>query len=177
MRMRLGFAVLTLVVLPSVGSAQTQLPTDAAGLRLAYFSPERAFAQSVAGKTAQAKLASLQAEQEKEITARNLRLKGLQDALQQSASVLGDAARRQRELEVERFSIDVQRFVEDAKAEFLGVQRELENAFLFKVRPALDAVAKNKGLHLVFNEDAGMFAWVNPTLDITAEVVRIVDQP
>src|SRR5688572_19643010 len=114
--MRLGFAVLTLVVLPSVGSAQTQLPTDAAGLRMAYFSPERAFAQSVAGKTAQAKLASLQAEKEKEITARNLRLKALQDALQQGASVLGDAARRQRELEVERFSIDVQRFVEDAKA-------------------------------------------------------------
>jgi Skp family chaperone for outer membrane proteins len=101
----------------------------------------------------------------------------LQDALQRTASVLGETARRQRELEVERFSIDVQRFVEDAKAEFLGVQRDLENAFLFKVRPALEAVAKNRGLHLVFNEDAGMFAWVNPTLDITAEVVKLVDQP
>ena len=175
--MRLGLAALALTVLPSVGGAQTQSAPDAAGLRLAYFSPERAYAQSSAGKTAQAKLASLQAEKEKEISARSAKLKGLQDALQQSASVLGEAARRQRELEVERFSIDVQRFVEDAKAEFLGVQRELENAFLFRVRPALDAVAKNKGLHLVFNEDAGMFAWVNPTLDITADVVKLVDQP
>ena len=175
--MRLGLAALALTVLPSVGAAQTQPPTDAAGLRLAYFSPERAYAQSTAGKTAQAKLASLQAEKEKEISARSAKLKGLQDALQQSASVLGEAARRQRELEVERFSIDVQRFVEDAKAEFLGVQRELENAFLFRVRPALDAVAKNKGLHLVFNEDAGGFAWVNPALDITADVVKLVDQP
>src|SRR5687767_1755836 len=152
--MRLGLAALALTVLPSVGSAQTQSAPDAAGLRLAYFSPERAYAQSTAGKTAQAKLASLQAEKAKEISARNAKLKGLQDALQQSASVLGEAALRQRELEVERFSIDVQRFVEDAKAEFLGVQRELENAFLFKVRPALDAVARNRGLHLVFNEDA-----------------------
>lgn len=177
MRIRLGFAALTLLVLPSVAAAQNQAPSDAAGLRLAYFSPQRAYAQSTAGKTAQAKLASLQAEKEKEISARSAKLKGLQDALQQNASVLGEAVRRQRELEVERFSIDVQRFVEDAKTEFLGVQRELENAFLFRVRPALDAVAKNRGLHLVFNEDAGLLAWVSPTLDITADVIKLVDQP
>jgi len=177
LRMRLGLAALTLVALPSVAGAQTQSPLDAAGFRLAYFSPERAYAQSSAGKTAQAKMASWQAEKAKEISARNAKLKELQDTLQRTASVLDETARRQRELEVERFSIDVQRFVEDAKAEFLGVQRDLENAFLFKVRPALDAVAKNRGLHLVFNEDAGMFAWVSPTLDITAEVVKLVDQP
>jgi hypothetical protein len=29
----------------------------------------------------------------------------------------------------------------------------------------------------VFNEDAGVFAWVNPTLDITTDVVKLVDQP
>ena len=90
MRTRLGFAALALVVLPSAGSGQTpqtQLPADVPGLRLAYFSPERAYAQSSAGKSAQAKLASLQVEKAKEISARNAKLKGLQDALQQSASV------------------------------------------------------------------------------------------
>ena len=177
MRIRLGFVALALVVLPSTGAAQSELAANAAGLRLAYFSPERAYAQSNAGKTAQARLASLQADKEKEIGARNAKLKGLQDALQQSASVLGEAALRQRELEVERFSVDVQRFIEDAKAEFLGTKRELENAFLFRVRPALAAVAKEKGLHLVFNEDTGVFAWVSPTLDITPDVVKLVDQP
>lgn len=176
-RMRLGFAALALLVLPAVGGAQTQSPPNDAGLRLAYFSPGRAYAQSTAGKTAEAKLASWQAEKAKEISARNARLKALQDAVQQNASVLGETALRQRELEVERFSLDVQRFIEDARAEFLGVQKDLENAFLFKVRPALDAVAKDKGLHLVFNEDAGVFAWVNPTLDITTDVVKLVDQP
>ena len=177
MGIRLGFAVLALIILPAAAGAQTPAAANAAGLRLAYFSPERAYAQSNAGKTAQAKLASLQAEKEKELSARTAKLKGLQDALLQNASVLGETARRQRELEIERFSLDVQRFVEDAKVEFQGVQRELENAFLFKVRPALDAVAKAKNLHLVFNEDTGVFAWVSPTLDITADVVKIVDQP
>src|SRR5688572_7975565 len=59
----------------AVGIAQTQLPADAPELRLAYFSPERAYAESTAGKSAQAKLASLQAETAKEISARNAKLK------------------------------------------------------------------------------------------------------
>jgi hypothetical protein len=97
------------------------------------------------GKTAEAKLASWQAEKAKEIGARNARLKALQDAVQQNASVLGETVPRQRELEVERFSLDVQRFIEDARAEFLGVQKDVENAFLFKVRPASTLSPKTRG--------------------------------
>jgi Skp family chaperone for outer membrane proteins len=173
----LRVAALLSVALPSSVAAQTQLPTGSASLPLAYFSAQRAFAQSADGKTAQAKLSSLQAERSTEIAARNAKLKGLQDALQQSATVLAATALRQRELEVERFKVDVQRFIEDAQAEFLGVQRDLENAFLAKVRPALDSVARDKGLLLVINEDAGLFAWADPRLDITSEVVKRVNQP
>ena len=46
-----------------------------------------------------------------------------------------------------RFSIDVHRLIEDARAESLGVPRDLENASRFTVRPALDAIVS--GLKLV----------------------------
>ena len=73
--------------------------------------------------------------------------------------------------------VDTKRFVEDAQAEFLGVQRDLENTFFAKLRPALDAVAKERGFLFVFNEDAGLLAWVNPALDVTADVVKRLNQP
>jgi len=73
--------------------------------------------------------------------------------------------------------IDTKRFVEDAQAEFLGVQRNLENPFFAKLRPALDAVAKERGFLFVFNEDSGMLAWANPTVDVTADVVKRLNQP
>jgi Skp family chaperone for outer membrane proteins len=75
------------------------------------------------------------------------------------------------------FQIDLQRFVEDAQAEFLGVRGDLENAFLAKFGPAVDSIAKKRGLLFVLNQDSGVLAWADPTLDITTDVVTIVNQP
>jgi outer membrane protein len=169
-------AALVLLSVPSLASAQGALPIDTMS-RLAYFSPQRAFALSPDGKAAEAKLSALEAAKGKEIAARNAKLKQLQDALDQGGAVLGDAARRQREIEVERFQVDTKRFVEDAQAEFLGVQRDLENTFFAKLRPALDAVAKERGLLFVLNEDSGQLAWANPLADITGDVVKRLNQP
>jgi len=41
-----------------------------------------------------------------------------------------------------------------------------------KLRPALAAVAKEKGLLFVINEDEGLIAWADPAADITPDVVR-----
>ena len=169
-------AALAVVFLPSFAFAQSALPTDTSA-RLAYFSPQRAFALSADGKAAEARLNALEAERSKEIASRNAKLKDMQNTLQQSSSVLGEAARRQRESELERFQIDTKRFVEDAQAEFLGVQRTLENTFFAKLRPALDFVAKERGFLFVFNEDSGLLAWANPSVDITADVVKQLNQP
>ena len=167
---------LVLCALPSLASAQGALPTDTA-MKLAYFSPQRAFALSTDGKAAEAKLGALEAERSKEIAARNAKLQDMQSALEKTSSVLGEAARRQRESELERFQIDTKRFVEDAQAEFLGVQRTLENTFFAKLRPALDAVAKERGFLFVFNEDSGLLAWADPSVDITSDVVKRLNQP
>jgi hypothetical protein len=46
---------------------------------------------------------------------------------------------------VQKLRIDVQRFIEDAQAELLGIQREAENAFVMKLKPAVAKVALDKG--------------------------------
>jgi outer membrane protein len=148
-------------------SAQTSFPG-----RLAYFSPQRAFAASPEGKDVQARLTGLQAQRAKELDTRNQQLKVLQDALERNGAVLSPTARQAREREIDRFQVDIQRFVQDAQAEFLGVRQQSENAFVLKLRPALDAVAKEKGLLLVINQDEGLIAWADPVADITEDVVR-----
>ena len=174
---RLSYACVLFFVIPQAAVAQGSASPRAADVRLAYFSPQRAFYESADGKAAQAKLSSLQAETSKQIEAQNAKLKSLQNSLAQSSLLLSEAARRAREQEIEKFQVDLQRFVEDAQAEFLGVQRQLESAFLVKLRPALDSVAKSRGLLLVLNEDTGVIAWSDPALDITPEVVTRVNQP
>jgi len=159
--------VFTVILLGAPTLGYTQGPQ--AGL--AYFSPARAFALSADGKTAQAKIAALQVEKEGQVNARRRSLQAQQDELTKSGSLLGDAARAQRSQAIERFELDLQRFIQDAQQELMGVQRDLENAFLVKLRPALADVAKSRSLALVINEDVGLIAWADPGLDITPVVV------
>ena len=172
----LRVAVFLLAGLPVAAGAQVPSPVSRGALAIAYFSPQRAFFSSPDGKAAQATLTSLQSERAKEVDARNVKLKQLQDALQQASSVIDVTARRLREQEIEKFNLDLQRFIEDAQAEFLGVQKALESAFLAKLTPALAAVVKDRGLLLVLNGDAGLIAWADPSLDVTSDVVGRLQQ-
>ena len=54
----------------------------------------------------------------------------------------------------------------------MGIQREAEAAFLVKLRPVVDKVAKEKGLQLLLNLDAGVVAWFEPSLDLTGEITK-----
>jgi outer membrane protein len=170
-------ALLLSMMLPSIAAAQIPQTINSDPSRLAYVSPQRAFYESNDGKAAQARLGSLQSETSREVEARNQKLKTLQQELAQRASVLAETARREREQEIERFQLDLQRFMEDAQAEFLGVRRGMENAFLAKFGPALDSVAKKRGLLFVLNQDSDVLAWADPGLDITTDVIAIVNQP
>lgn len=165
------------LVLPSTASAQLTTSVDLDAIRLAYVSPQRAFYESTDGKAAQARLASLESETSREVEARNAKLNALRAELARSASLLAESARRQREQEIERFQIDVQRFIEDAQARFLGVRRELESAFLAKFAPAVESIARKRGLLFVVNQDSGVLAWADPRLDITTDVIAAVNQP
>ncbi|HEY1304776.1 MAG TPA: OmpH family outer membrane protein [Vicinamibacterales bacterium] len=173
-----AFSALVLsLVLPSIAAAQSAQSLNVDAIRLAYVSPQRAFSESNDGKAARAKLDSLQSEKSREAEARNARLKALQQELAQRSSVLAENARREREQEIDRFQLNLQRFMEDAQAEFLGVRRDLENAFLAKFAPAVDSVARKRGLLFVLNQDSGVLAWADPSFDITPDVVALVNQP
>ncbi|HEX5107656.1 MAG TPA: OmpH family outer membrane protein [Vicinamibacterales bacterium] len=168
----LGFALLLLLGFSSGLAAQTN-PVSPAATRLAYFSAARAFAESSEGKTAQAALASLRTTKTKEIDARTAKLQ----AMRQAAAAPDAASNGISEREIERFELDLRRFTEDAQAEFLGVQKAAESAFLTKLRPIFDSVVKEKQLLVVFDIDSGLLAWADPSLDITPDIVKRLDQP
>jgi Skp family chaperone for outer membrane proteins len=92
-------------------------------MRLAIFSPRRAFAESDDGKADIATVAALQEKRKREIEERNRALQVQEQALQRSLGVLNDDSKSQRTKELEKLRLDTQRFIEDAQAELLGVQR------------------------------------------------------
>lgn len=157
-------------------SAFAQLPNQAppanVSTRLACVSPQRAFAESPDGKAAIARVSALQDEKARAIDEKNKELQAQEQALQSAGSLLSDDARNQRSSAIEKFKIDVQRFIQDAQTELTGVQRDLETAFLAKLQPAIQKVAKDRGFQMVFNLDADLIVWADPSLDITPDVVK-----
>ena len=164
---RVGWLIVAAAILFVPMSAHAQAP-----FHVACFSVQRAFAESVDGKAALARLTTLQNAKARAIDERNTALRVQEQALEQNSALLSESARAERAGEVQRLRIDVQRFIEDAQAELLGIQRDAENAFVMKLKPALAKVAQDKGLQLVFNVDEGAIAWFDPSLDITGDVVK-----
>jgi Skp family chaperone for outer membrane proteins len=140
--------------------------------RVGSLSPQRAFAESAEGKAGIARLQALEEKQSREIAAKNKALQSQQQALEQNSAVLSADARARQSREVDRFRIDVQRFIEEAQTEFVGAQREIQSAFLAKLRPAVEQVAKSKQLQLVVNLDTDSVMWADAALDITTDVLK-----
>jgi outer membrane protein len=157
-------------------SAFAQLPNQPqpalADVRLGCFSPQRAFSESAEGKAAVARLTTLRDEKARAIEAQNRALEAQEQDLQKNAPLLNDDARNQRGNAVAKFRVDVQRLIQDAQSDLMGEQRKVESAFLFKVKPVVEKVAKDKGLQFVFDLDSGLIAWADPSTDITSEVVK-----
>jgi outer membrane protein len=165
--------LLLLFLLPGAALAQSPATAQATGFqRLGSFSPQRAFSESAEGKAGIARLTALQEKKASEIAERNKVLQAQEQALQAASSVLREEDRIRRTKDLDKFRIDVQRFIQDAQAEVTGVQREVETAFLARLRPAIEQVAKEKGLQLVVNLDDGSVVWSDPGIDITRDVVE-----
>jgi outer membrane protein len=145
------------------------------GAKIGFVNFQRVVAESADGKSSSARIQALQKKKSDEGQQKNQALQANQQKLQTSGSVMSDAARSQLEKEIERQNVEVQRFQQDAQAELNELQQELQQEFIKKVTPILQQVATEKGLHALFNAQEAGFAWVDPGLDLTAEVIKKLD--
>jgi len=146
-----------------------------AGAKIAFFQPEIAFQNSVEGKAALARVQALVQKKQNENSEKAKQLQANQQKLQTSGSVMNEAARSQLEKEIERQQKDAERFQQDAQAEINELQQEVQNDFVKKLSPIIDALAAEKGLHLVFNAGQSGISWAAPGLDLTPDVIKRLD--
>jgi Skp family chaperone for outer membrane proteins len=131
-------------------------------------------ANSAAGKDASTKLKALQDKKLAEINEKNKQLQATQQKLNTGGSVLNDAARSQLEKDVDRMQRDIQFTQQNAQAEYNELQEDLRNDFQKKLMPIIDALATEKGLYAIFTTESGAL-YVNPGLDLSAEIVKRLD--
>jgi outer membrane protein len=136
----------------------------------------QAIAQMTAeGKAAAAKVNALAQKKQTEGADKAKALQANQTKLQTSGTVMSDTARAQLEKEIERQTVEGQRFEQDAQAELNELQQELQQEFQAKLLPILVDLSKEKGLQVLFSAgDAGVI-WIEPGIDLTLEAVKRMD--
>ena len=159
---------------PAAAPAQPPAPFPA-GAKIAFFNPQAVFQASADGRAAVVRVNALIQKKQTENADKAKLLQGNQQKLQTSGSVMNEAARVQLEKEIEKQTKDAERFQQDAQAEINELQQEVQNDFVKKLTPIVDAIAVEKGLHLVFNASESGIAWFTPGLDLTADVIKRLD--
>ena len=167
-------AVFSVLVLGAPAFAQVAAPPPPP-LRMAFVDLQRIAAESTEGKTASGKVQALTQKKSVELEQKTKSLQANQQKLQQGGAVLSEAARAQAQKEVDRLTVEIDRFQQDANAEVQELQQQLQGDFQEKLRPVLDGVVKELGIGLLFSAgDAGAI-FIDPTLDITGDVIKRFD--
>src|SRR5262245_38681880 len=122
-----------------------------AGAKVGFVNFQRVVAESSEGKASSAKVNALFTKKQNEAAEKQKALQTNQQKLQTSGSVMSEAARTALEKEIEKQNLDGQRFQQDAQNEVQELQNELQAEFIKKITPILQAVATEKGLHVLFN--------------------------
>ena len=142
---------------------------------MAFLDLQRIAAESAEGKVASGKVQELTKKKTAELAEKTKSLQTNQEKLKQGGAVLNEAARAQTQREIDRLTVEIDRFQEDANAEVQGLQQELQGEFQEKLRPVVDALVKELAIGLLFSAgDAGAI-YVDPSLDITGEVIKRFD--
>jgi len=153
-------------------SPSSPFPADA---RIGLVDFGRVAAVSTSGKAMSSRIVELRSKKEAEVQARSKDVAALESKLTQNADVMNAAAREQLRRQFERAQVDFQRFSEDAQAEVQQVQREIEQAFLEKARPAVEAVARERSLWAVLSMTDSGLVWWEPALDLSEEIAKRID--
>jgi Skp family chaperone for outer membrane proteins len=130
---------------------------------------------STDGKAAAAKVNALAQKKQTEAADKAKALQANQQKLETSGSVMSDAARAQLQKDIDRMTLEGQRFEQDAQAELTELQQQLQQEFQTRLMPVLESLSKEKGLQVLFSAGDSGVIWAEPGIDLTLEAVKRLD--
>ncbi|MQA31587.1 MAG: hypothetical protein GEU82_17430 [Luteitalea sp.] len=145
------------------------------GAKLAFVNLQAIAQMTADGKAANAKVQALAQKKQTEGAAKAKILQDNQQKLQTGGTVMSEQARAQLEKDIERQTVEGQRFEQDAQAELTELQQQLQQEFQRKLMPVLEQLSKEKGLQALLSAGDSGVIWADPGLDLTLEAVKKMD--
>ena len=170
-------AVQTPAVTPKPTPAPTPvvLPPFPADSKIGFVDLQSVVAQSILGKSGTASLEQLSKKLESELVGLQTKLKEAQTRQQTQATLLSEVAEASLAKDIDRLNREFTFKQQEAQSELQTMQSDLLADFEKKVLPILEALAKERNLHAVFNVADSGAVYVFPGLNLSPELVKRVD--
>ena len=145
------------------------------GAKFAFIDIQAIAANSAEGKAATARIQEAEKKMTASLTEKGKAIQTMQTKLQQGANVMSPQALSQLEKDIVKQQRELQSAQEDAQQEATDLRNQLQAEFQDKLNPVIEALRKEKGLHIIFSiRDSGIAA-ADLGLDLSAELIKRFD--
>lgn len=140
--------------------------------KIAWINMETAILSCDEGKNEFAEIQKYVEGKSADLDAKRKEYESLKNQLSVQGSKLNDEARADLEYQITVKETQIQRFQQDTQAEINSKRDRVTNYIIKRLQLVIDKVAREKGLAAVMVFNPNRDAWIDPTLDITDELVK-----
>jgi outer membrane protein len=157
-------------------TAATPAPAVIGAAKIAWMNLEQAVLTSDEGKSMVADIQKWV--DSKNVENDNLRkdMETLRNQLSVQGSKLTDEARSELEDQIEAKDTALQRFQQDTQKEIENRRVKMTNYLAKRMQPVIEKVAKEKGLSAILIFNSSRDAWVDPSLNLSEEIIKAYNQ-
>lgn len=146
-------------------------PAGAQQMKIGFVNTQQILAQLPGAQEAQATLQREQQGYRAQLDTLEQRLQAMQDELERQGTTLSEAARQQRQTELQNQFAQYQQRTAQLQQTAQQRQQQLLEPLMRRVSDAIDAVRREGGFSVIVDSQANFIVAVDPALDITQRVV------
>jgi outer membrane protein len=162
--------------MPEAKLPEAPTPAVFAPAKLAWMNLEYAMVSCDEGKRMWSDIQKFAEAKRAELVALNKEAETLKTQLEVQGPKLTDEARADLQSQSEAKDTALQRLQQDSQKEYEARRVKMMNVIGKKMQPVIEKVAKAKGLSAVFIFDSARDAWVDPSLNLTEDIIKTYNE-
>ena len=170
---RFAFVVTAALIAAVAGAQGTAPPAPAAGIKIGVINVERLIQESALGKEAFNRVKKLNDSKKEEGDKLSKELREMEQKLADQGSAMADDKRDALQKSYQEKAIAFKRFQDDANRDLEAAQKKELSELERRVFPVINQVGKEKGFTLILNKFQSGLVFVDDSVDITDEVLKV----
>ena len=167
--------------MPVLGMTQpqtpaTQTPAAISPAKIGWMNLDKAFMTCEEGKAIVGDIQKYIKDKQDEMDRLQQELQRLKNQLEVQGSKLTDEAQADLQAQVEAKDTAVQRFQQDTQKEIGNKKLKMQQYLAKRIQPVIEKLCKDKGLNAIQVFDPRRDALVDPSLDVTDDIVKAYNQ-